>query len=109
MSKNRSQDTFSVRLNVDSLESRIVPSVTVRFDYSLDPSGMFQNPAMRAELDHAANLITSQLQDSLAQSFPAVVIPGRQISIAPLPIVQSRYPTLQSPLTKLSYTLRQLL
>ena len=71
MSQTRSQDAWSVRLNVDSLESRVVPSVTIRFDYSLDPSGQFQQPELQAALERSATLLTSQLQDHLAPIIPS--------------------------------------
>ena len=61
------------RLAVESLEARDVPSVSVRFDYSYDATGFFNDPARRAVLEHAAAQIAPRLQDSLAPIAPSGV------------------------------------
>lgn len=51
---------------VEMLESRLTPSVTIRFDYSLDTSGFFNDPARRAALERAGDKISSHLYDNLS-------------------------------------------
>ena len=52
------------------LEARDVPSISVRFDYSYDTAGFFNDPARRASLENATAQIASRLQDSLAPIAP---------------------------------------
>jgi len=58
-------------LVVEALEARDVPSVAVRFDYTYDTAGFFNDPARRAALEHAAAQIAPRLQDSLAPIAPS--------------------------------------
>lgn len=58
-----------VRLQVLVLESRICPAITIRIDYSFD-TGFFADPARRAALERAADVIDSRLQDTLAAIVP---------------------------------------
>ena len=69
--QGRSPVAGSARLGVEALEARDVPSVSVRFDYSFDTTGYFNDPARRAAVDQAAAQITSRLQDSLAAIVPS--------------------------------------
>lgn len=55
----------------EPLADRLTPAVTFRFDYSLDTSGLFNDPAARAALQQAADALGSQLQDALAPIAPA--------------------------------------
>ena len=59
------------RLRVESLEDRLVPAVTFRFDYSLDTSGFFDNPVAQVSLQVAANALSAQLGDSLSAIVPS--------------------------------------
>ncbi len=59
------------RLCLFVLEARDVPSVSVRFDYSYDTAGFFNDPARRASLEHATAQIAPRLQDSLAPIAPS--------------------------------------
>ncbi len=59
------------RLRAEELESRLAPSVSVRFDYSYDTSGFFADPARQAALERAASAITSHLGDNLAAVAPS--------------------------------------
>ncbi len=61
----------SFRLGVCELESRVVPAVTVRFDYSLDTSGFFNDPAKRAALEGAVAPIAAVATESLAPIVPS--------------------------------------
>jgi hypothetical protein len=55
---------------VEELESRFTPAVTVRFDYSLDTSGFFNDPVRRADLEAVAASIAPRLHDDLAAITP---------------------------------------
>lgn len=57
-------------LRIEALEDRVTP-VTVRFDYSLDTSGIFAAADHRAALDRAAAAVTARMTDSLAAITPA--------------------------------------
>lgn len=57
-------------LGVEPLESRIVPAITFRFDYTFDQSGFFENPSARATLQLAADIVSARLTDSLAALVP---------------------------------------
>jgi hypothetical protein len=58
-------NAFRMVPRCELLEDRSTPSVTVRFDYSLDTSGFFADAERRAALQRAADSITSQIGDSL--------------------------------------------
>ncbi len=58
-------------LRLDVLEDRLAPALTVLFDYSLDGSGFFADPAHRAVLEQAAADLTSRIL-----STPAAITPG---------------------------------
>ncbi|HEV2947900.1 MAG TPA: hypothetical protein VGX70_11015, partial [Gemmataceae bacterium] len=51
--------------NLESLECRLAPSVTIQFDYSYDSNGFFNDPLRKQVLQAAANYITSRLTDTL--------------------------------------------
>lgn len=60
----------SFRLFLEALETRETPAITVRFDYSLDSSGFFADPARRAVLEQAAATIAPRLNDNLTAIVP---------------------------------------
>jgi hypothetical protein len=57
-------------LAVEALEDRTCPSITFQFDYSLDVSGFFNDPAHRAALQQAGQILGARLTDSLAAITP---------------------------------------
>ena len=60
------------RLDLESLESREVPAITIQINYSLDTSGFFaNNPVAQATLQEAANDLASQLSASLPAVTPS--------------------------------------
>jgi hypothetical protein len=61
----------TARLWFETLESRLTPSVSVRFDYSLDSSGLFNDPAARAAVERAGAAVTARMTDSLAAVSPS--------------------------------------
>ncbi len=48
-------------LSLESLDARIVPALTVQFNYSLDASGFFSDPTRRAALEAATQQLVSRL------------------------------------------------
>jgi hypothetical protein len=60
----------SAQLWFETLESRDTPSVSVRFDYSFDTSGLFSNPSARAALDRVGAAVTARMTDDLAAIVP---------------------------------------
>ncbi len=58
-------------LRLDVLEDRSVPAVTFLFDYSLDTSGFFADPAHRLMLEKAGTDLVSRIT-----STPAAISPG---------------------------------
>lgn len=71
MSPPNAARAVSARLRAEELESRLVPAVVVRFDYSQDQSGFFADPERQAALERAASAITSRLGDDLAAIAPS--------------------------------------
>ncbi len=61
-------------LRLQWLESRDCPAVTIRFDYTYDTSGFFNDPTRRAALERAAGVYESRLQDSLSAIVPNAAI-----------------------------------
>jgi hypothetical protein len=59
------------RPRVERLDARDLPSVTFRFDYSLDTSGFFAAPERRAALEQAGFVLTNQLNDTLSAVRPS--------------------------------------
>jgi hypothetical protein len=57
-------------LRVEPLEDRTCPSITFLFDYSLDASGFFNNPAARAVLEQAGRDLGDHLNDTLTAISP---------------------------------------
>jgi hypothetical protein len=57
-------------LQVTELESRVVPAVNIRFDYSFDRSGFFDDPVRRTALEDAADAIGPYLGDALSEIIP---------------------------------------
>ncbi len=53
------------------LEDRLTPALTFQFDYSLDTSGYFNDPAKRAALDRAGSDLTSRIA-----STPGAITPS---------------------------------
>src|SRR5262245_6966222 len=64
---------------VECLEDRLIPSVTIQFDYSLDRNGFFNDPARRQVLQAAANSLTGALADSLTAMDRAPSDPGTHL------------------------------
>ncbi len=58
------------RLEVEALEDRALPSITIQFDFSHDSTGFFSVPAHLQALQAAANDLTARLGDSLAAIVP---------------------------------------
>ncbi|HET6572449.1 MAG TPA: FG-GAP-like repeat-containing protein [Fimbriiglobus sp.] len=58
-------------LRPETLEDRLAPALTFRFDYSLDTSGFFADPAARGALERAATDLGSRVV-----STPAAIAPG---------------------------------
>ncbi len=67
---NSSRRARRPRPRLEALEARDCPSVTFRFDYSMDSTGFFNNPQARATLQLAGQLLSSQLNDSLSAITP---------------------------------------
>ena len=61
----------SAQLWFETLESRLTPTVSVRFDYSFDTSGLFGNPAARAAMDRVAAAVTAEMGDTLGAITPS--------------------------------------
>jgi hypothetical protein len=61
------------RFRLERLDSRDNPSVYFHFDYSLDSTGFFNDPARRAALEQAGFALTNQLNDSLDAVTPGGV------------------------------------
>ena len=75
MPKSRSSASptnFRALPRCETLEDRITPAVTVRFDYTYDTTGYFDFADRRAALDEVANTITANMNDSLAALTPSV-------------------------------------
>ncbi len=70
--------TGRAQLAVEPLEDRLTP-VTVRFDFSLDTSGMFADATRRAALDRVAEAITARMTDSLSAITPSGVNSWSQV------------------------------
>src|SRR5438270_1010039 len=61
----------SARPGWERLEERLTPSLTIQLDYSYDTLGFFaQNPAAKAVLQQAADILGSQINDSLSAIAP---------------------------------------
>lgn len=61
----------SAQLWIEPLESRLTPTVSVRFDYSFDTSGLFSNPAARAAMDRVGAAVTAEMNDTLGAITPS--------------------------------------
>ena len=61
---------MTTRLRLEPLDARLAPAVAFRFDYSLDRSGFFDDPAVQAALNRAADSVSARLTDSLAAITP---------------------------------------
>ena len=59
-------------LRLDALEDRLAPALTFLFDYSLDSSGFFADPAARAALERAAADLGSRIVSTPAAIAPSV-------------------------------------
>ena len=57
-------------LALEWLEGREVPAVTIRFDYSFDSSGFFNDPTRRAVLEQVGAEVGSHLTGHLAAIVP---------------------------------------
>src|SRR3954464_2715592 len=65
-SRNGRAAGHRVRPSLEALDARILPSVSIQFDYSHDTSGFFNVQARKDVLQAAATDITSRLNDTLA-------------------------------------------
>lgn len=59
-----------VFLSVESLDERLVPALTLQFDYSLDTFGFFNDPTRRAALEAAGSQLVSRIDASLSEISP---------------------------------------
>jgi hypothetical protein len=57
-------------LALEALDGRIVPAVTLQFDYSLDSNGFFADPARRAALEKAGADLVSRLDANFSAIAP---------------------------------------
>ncbi len=71
MPHQRSALPAAIRPCVEELESRDTPAVTIRFDFTYDRTGFFNDPARRASLQEAAGAIGPKLQDNLTALAPS--------------------------------------
>jgi len=71
MPPQRTAPAAVVRPWVEELESRETPAVTIRFDFTYDRTGFFNDPARRAALQQAAGTIGPRLNDTLAGLAPS--------------------------------------
>jgi hypothetical protein len=70
--KTVTRPTTRRRLDLESLEAREVPAITIQIDYSHDNTGFFlNNPTAQATLQEAANALASQLTASLPAITPS--------------------------------------
>lgn len=65
-----SQRRTSRSMGCESLETRILPAITVAIDYSLDSNGFFDLQERRDELQRAADTLSSRMQDNLSAITP---------------------------------------
>lgn len=70
--RNRRRSRVPFRPSFLCLEDRVVPNISFKFDYSLDSTGFFNDPARRALLESAGRMLTDRIADTLA----AVVASG---------------------------------
>ena len=68
---SRSSANLRSRLQFETLEDRLTPTVTIQFDYSNDTGGFFNDPARRAALERAADAVTARMTDSLEAITPS--------------------------------------
>lgn len=62
---------FARRPQIELLEARLTPTVTIDLDYRFDASGFFNDPARQAILQLAADTLGSRLNDSLTGIVPS--------------------------------------
>ncbi|MGL6075169.1 MAG: FG-GAP-like repeat-containing protein [Fimbriiglobus sp.] len=60
----------SCRFELEALDARVLPSVTLRFDYTYDTSGFFRSAEARAALEAAAAQIAPLVEDNLSAVRP---------------------------------------
>ena len=58
-------------LNLHTLEDRLVPSLTIQFNYSQDTLGFFNDPARRQALQQAASDLESRINTTLTAIAPS--------------------------------------
>jgi Ca2+-binding RTX toxin-like protein len=66
----------SIELEIQTLETRILPAITVQFDYSLDSNGFFDDSARRTVLENAIGQVAGRLDDRLLEIVPNKISPG---------------------------------
>jgi hypothetical protein len=64
-------DPLKFRPRCETLEDRLTPAITVKFDYTYDAAGMFNDPARREALERAADAVTARMTDSLGAIAPS--------------------------------------
>ena len=67
----RSAGRYLSKPEVHELEARVVPAISIRFDYTYDTSGFFNVAERRAALEIAAQQIAPRLQDTLDAITPS--------------------------------------
>lgn len=61
---------------VESLESRILLTISFNFDYSLDTAGFFDDASRRTALEEAGGIVSENLEDTLAAIVAGSVTEG---------------------------------
>jgi Ca2+-binding RTX toxin-like protein len=60
----------SIELEIQTLETRILPAIIVQFDYSLDSNGFFDDSARRTVFEAAVGDVAGRLDDRLLEIVP---------------------------------------
>ncbi|MDA0590820.1 MAG: calcium-binding protein [Planctomycetota bacterium] len=66
----------SIELEIQTLETRILPAVIVQFDYSLDSNGFFDDSARRTVFEDAVGEVAGRLDDRLLEIVPNKISAG---------------------------------
>jgi hypothetical protein len=71
MTKKPARKCATWRPQVELLEHRLTPAITINIDYRFDSAGFFGDPARQAILQQAADTLGSRLDDSLTAIVPS--------------------------------------
>ena len=71
MTKKPARRRATWRPQVELLEHRLTPAITINLDYRFDSAGFFNDPARQATLQLAADTLGSRLNDSLTAIVPS--------------------------------------